>query len=99
MEEFRFVHAKLLHRLQHDHIVYLHGVCMEELPYFLVFELMDQSNLCEFLRMHSNTLRYNPPNALKGCAGEVHKGPILEEKGEKERERGGEGRRERERER
>ena len=47
--------AKLLHRFRHEHIVSFYGVCMEELPYYLVFEYMDQGDLCEFLRMHSSS--------------------------------------------
>ena len=59
--------AKLLHRFDHPHIVCFHGVCMEELPYYLVFEYMDQGDLCQFLRMHGSSAQrcYNPPNAFR----------------------------------
>ena len=65
--------AKLLRRFQHEHIVGFHGVCMEELPYYLVFEYMDQGDLRTFLRMHSSSAqrRYNPPSAFRNRASTV----------------------------
>ena len=55
--------AKLLHGFDHPHVVEFYGVCMEEMPYYIVFEYMDQGDLCQFLRDHSSTAqrRYNPP--------------------------------------
>ena len=55
--------AKLLHSFDHPHIVHFYGVCMEDMPYYMVFEYMDQGDLCQFLRMHGSSAqrRYNPP--------------------------------------
>lgn len=55
--------AKLLHGFDHPHVVMFYGVCMEEMPYYIVFEYMDQGDLCQFLRDHSTSAqrRYNPP--------------------------------------
>ena len=46
--------AKVLHQLSHPNIVEFYGVCMDELPYYMVFEYMDQGDLCQFLRSHGN---------------------------------------------
>ena len=55
--------ARILHQFNHPHIVEFYGVCMEELPFYMVFEYMEQGDLCEFLRTHSSSSqrRYNPP--------------------------------------
>lgn len=55
--------AKLLHGFDHPNIVKLYGVCMEDMPFYMIFEFMDQGDLCQFLRTHSSSAqqRYNPP--------------------------------------
>ena len=55
--------AKLLHGFDDPHIVEFFGVCMEDMPFYMVFEYMDQGDLCQFLRTHSSSTqrRYNPP--------------------------------------
>jgi hypothetical protein len=55
--------AKLLHGFDHPHIVEFFGVCMDDMPFYMVFEYMDQGDLCQFLRTHSSSTqrRYNPP--------------------------------------
>ena len=48
-----FIHeANILHKFNHPNIVVFYGVCMDDLPYCMVFEYMDQGDLCQFLRSH-----------------------------------------------
>ena len=58
--------ANILHKLRHEHIVDFHGVCMEEQPFYLVFEYMDQGDLYGFLRTHSS----NPERRYSFAFGE-----------------------------
>ena len=55
--------AKLLHGFDHPNIVDFYGVSMDDMPYYMIFEYMDQGDLCQFLRIHGSSAqrRYNPP--------------------------------------
>ena len=55
--------AKILHKFDHPNIVRFYGVCMETLPFYLVFEYMEQGDLCQYLRSRSSSAqrRYSPP--------------------------------------
>ena len=55
--------AMILHQFNHPNIVEFYGVCMDELPFYMVFEYMDQGDLCQHLRERSSSAqrRYNPP--------------------------------------
>ena len=59
--------AKILHQFNHPNVVEFYGVCMDELPYYLVFEYMDQGDLCQYLREHGSSAqrRYNPPQRTR----------------------------------
>ena len=65
--------AKLLNGFNHPHIVTFHGVCMEDLPFYMVFEFMDRGDLCDFLRRHSSSAqrRYNPPMRRERISSDV----------------------------
>ncbi len=46
-----FVHeAKLMFSFDHPNIVKIYGVCMSEMPYYMIFEFMDKGDLTQFLR-------------------------------------------------
>ena len=47
--------AKIMLQFDHPNIVKLYGVCTEELPYYLVFEYMDQGDLAKFLRQNASS--------------------------------------------
>lgn len=55
--------AKILHKFEHPHIVEFYGVSMDTLPFYMVFEYMDQGDLCQYLRTRGSSAqrRYNPP--------------------------------------
>ena len=45
--------AKLMFSFDHPNILTIYGVCMEEMPYQIVFEYMDEGDLAHFLRKKS----------------------------------------------
>ncbi len=46
-----FVHeAKLMFSFDHQNIIKIYGVCMSDLPYYMVLEFMDKGDLTQFLR-------------------------------------------------
>ena len=47
--------AKIMLQFDHPNIIKLYGVCTEELPYYLVFEYMDQGDLAKFLRQNASS--------------------------------------------
>ena len=59
--------AENLHRFSHPNIVEFYGVCTDELPFYMVFEYMDQGDLCQFLRERASSAqrRYNPPSETR----------------------------------
>jgi serine/threonine protein kinase len=50
--------ATMLKKLQHSHIIQLHGVCSEESAPYIVTELMINGNLLEYLRNESKSLKF-----------------------------------------
>ena len=42
--------AKTMFSFDHPNIVKIHAVCMEEVPYYMVFEFMDKGDLAHFLQ-------------------------------------------------
>ena len=55
--------AKIVHQFNHPNVVEFYGVCMDELPYYMVFEYMNQGDLCQYIRERGSSAqrRYNPP--------------------------------------
>ena len=49
--------AKLMFTFDHPNILKIHGVCMSEMPYQLVFEYMDEGDLTKFLRSRASSQR------------------------------------------
>ena len=49
--------AKLMFGFDHENIVKIFGVCVEDLPYYLVFEYMDKGDLALFLRASASSLQ------------------------------------------
>ena len=47
--------AKLMFTFDHPNILKIHGVCMSEMPYQLVFEYMDEGDLTKFLRARASS--------------------------------------------
>ena len=47
--------AKLMFSFDHPNILKIHGVCMSEMPYQLVFEFMDEGDLTQFLRSRASS--------------------------------------------
>ena len=47
--------AKLMFSFDHPNILKIHGVCMSEMPYQLVFEYMDEGDLTKFLRSRASS--------------------------------------------
>ena len=47
--------AKLMFTFDHPNILKIHGVCMSEMPYQLVFEYMDEGDLTKFLRSRASS--------------------------------------------
>ena len=47
--------AKLMFMFDHPNILKIHGVCMSEMPYQLVFEYMDEGDLTKFLRSRASS--------------------------------------------
>ena len=62
-----FVHeAKLMFGFDHKNIVKILGVCLEEMPYYLVFEYMDKGDLAQFLRSNASSLQRRTMNPQDG---------------------------------
>ena len=47
--------AKIMLQFDHPNIVKLYGVCTDDMPYYLVFEYMDQGDLAKFLRKNASS--------------------------------------------
>ena len=63
-----FVHeAKLMFSFDHPNIIKIHGVCMHDLPYYMIFEYMDKGDLVQFLRGSASSLqkRFLNPFSLR----------------------------------
>ena len=57
--------ARIMLQLDHPNIIKLYGVCTESMPYYLVFEYMDQGDLAKFLRENASSQqrRYMNPSS------------------------------------
>lgn len=60
--------AKLMFGFNHANIVKIFGVCVEDLPYYLVFEYMDKGDLAHFLRANASSLQRRLMNPFDGRA-------------------------------
>ena len=49
--------AKLMFAFDHPNIVKILGVCIEEVPFYLIFEYMDKGDLAQFLRTSASSLQ------------------------------------------
>ena len=47
--------AKLMFNFDHPNILKIHGVCMDQMPYQMVFEYMDEGDLTQFLRQKASS--------------------------------------------
>ena len=47
--------AKLMFSFDHPNILSIYGVCMDNFPYQMVFEYMDEGDLTQFLRSHASS--------------------------------------------
>ena len=47
--------AKIMLQFDHPNIIKLYGVCTDDMPYYLVFEYMDQGDLANFLRKNASS--------------------------------------------
>lgn len=60
--------AKLMFSFDHPNIVKILGVCLEDMPYYLIFEYMDKGDLAQFLRTSASSLQrrlMNPDGRLR----------------------------------
>jgi serine/threonine protein kinase len=71
--------ATMLKRLQHSHIIQLHGVCYEESVPYIVTELMINGNLLKYLRSEGKSLKFTQliSMSLQVASGMIY----LEEQG------------------
>ena len=56
LEEF-VREAKIMLSFDHPNIIKLHGVCMQDLPYCLIFEYMNRGDLAAFLRENASSVQ------------------------------------------
>ena len=58
--------AKLMFGFDHQNIVKIFGVSVDELPYYLIFEYMDKGDLAQFLRSNASSLQRRLMNPQDG---------------------------------
>ena len=58
--------AKLMFAFDHPNIVKILGVCIEEVPFYLIFEYMDKGDLAHFLRASASSLQRRMIHPIDG---------------------------------
>ena len=58
--------AKLMFSFDHQNIVKILGVCVDDMPYYLIFEYMDKGDLAQFLRANASSLQRRTMNPTDG---------------------------------
>ena len=58
--------AKLMFSFNHPNIVKIFGVCVDEMPFYLIFEYMDKGDLNQFLRASASSLQRRLMNPFDG---------------------------------
>ncbi len=58
--------AKLMFSFNHPNIVKILGVCVDDMPYYLIFEYMDKGDLAQFLRASASSLQRREMNPMDG---------------------------------
>ena len=58
--------AKLMFNFDHPNIVKILGVCVDDMPYYMLFEYMDKGDLAQFLRASASSLQRRTMNPLDG---------------------------------
>lgn len=57
--------AKLMFKFDHPNILKIHGVCMDHMPYQMVFEYMDEGDLTQFLRQKASSTQRRLTNPFR----------------------------------